>query len=141
MEEKKHPINDLMSATLDKVKLMADANTVVGKPIVTESVTIIPISRLSLGFGVGGSDFSSKNQKPDSANCFGGGSATGMNVEPIAFLVIRGDNVRVLPLLPPTDGAIGRAVDMVPELVDKVTDFVEKQQEKKAAQQTLGTVE
>lgn len=131
MEEKKRPINDLMSATLEKVKLMADANTVVGQPIVTDDVTIIPISRLSLGFGVGGSDFYSKNQKPDFASCFGGGTAAGMSVDPIAFLVIRGENVRVLPLLPPADGAVGRVVDMIPELVDKVTDFVEKQQEKK----------
>lgn len=131
MEEKKRPINDLMKDTLDKVKLMADANTVVGQPIVTDSVTIIPISRLSMGFGVGGSDFTSKNQKPDSQPSFGGGAATGMNIEPVAFLVVRGDNVRVLPLLPPSDGAVGRLVDMAPELVDKVTDFVEKQQEKK----------
>lgn len=131
MEEKKGPISDLMSATLEKIKFMADANTVVGRPIVTDDVTIIPISRLVLGFGVGGTDFYSKNQKPESANCFGGGSGAGMNVEPIAFLVIRGENVRVLPLLPPVDGAIGRVVDMIPDLVDKVTDFVEKQQEKK----------
>ncbi len=131
MEEKKHPINDLMRDTMEKVKLMADANTVVGQPIVTGEVTIIPISRMNLGFGVGGSDFSSKNQKPDASNCFGGGSATGLSIEPIAFLVIRGDNVRVLPLLPPADSALCRAVDMVPDLVDKVTGFVEKQQEKK----------
>ncbi len=135
MEEKKHPINELMRETMEKVRLMADANTVVGQPIVTEEVTIIPISRLSLGFGVGGSDFSSKNQKPDAANNFGGGAATGMNIDPIAFLIIRGDNVRVLPMLPPSDGALGRLVDMAPELVDKITDFVEKQQEKKESSQ------
>ncbi len=131
MEEKKHPLGDLMTTTMEKVKLMADANTVVGQPIVTGDVTIIPVSRVSLGFGMGGTDFSSKNQKPDADNCFGGGGATGMSIDPLAFLIIRGDNVRVLPMLPPTDGAVGRLVDMLPELVDKVTDFVEKQQEKK----------
>ncbi len=131
MEEKKHPLGDLMTTTMEKVKLMADANTVVGQPIVAGDVTIIPVSRLSFGFGVGGSDFSSKNQKPEADNNFGGGTAAGMNIDPLAFLIIRGDNVRVLPMLPPTDGALGRLVDMVPELVDKVTDFVEKQQEKK----------
>lgn len=133
--DEKRPINDLMSATLDKVKLMADANTVVGQPIVTDDVTIIPISRLSLGFAAGGSDFFSKNQKNDPSSCFGGGGGAGMNIEPIAFLVIRGENVRVIPLLPPADGVAGRVVDMIPELVDKVTDFVEKQQEKKDNQQ------
>lgn len=131
MEEKKHPLGDLMGVTMDKVKLMADANTVVGEPIVSGDVTIIPISRVSVGFGTGGSDFSSKNQKPDAANCFGGGTAAGMTIDPIAFLIVRGDNVRILPVLPPADGVAGRVVDMVPELVDKVTDFVEKQKEKK----------
>lgn len=133
--DEKRPINDLMNATLDKVKLMADANTVVGQPIVTDDVTIIPISHISLGFAAGGSDFFSKNQKADPASCFGGGGGAGMNIDPIAFLVIRGDNVRVIPLLPPADGVAGRVVDMIPEIVDKVTDFVEKQQEKKDNQQ------
>lgn len=131
MEEKKHPLSDLMGATMDKIQLLADSNTVVGEPIVAGEVTILPISRLSFGFGVGGSDFATKNQKPDADNCFGGGSGAGVNVEPVAFLVVRDGNVRILPLLPPAEGVIGRVVDMVPELVDKVTDFVEKQQEKK----------
>ncbi len=132
MDEKKHTLNELMNAAMDKVRLMADANTVVGEPIVTDEVTLIPISRVSVGVGVGGSDFVSKNQKrPEAENCFGGGTGAGMNIDPIAFLVVRGDTVRVLPMLPPADGALGRVVDMVPELVDKITDFVEKQQEKK----------
>lgn len=132
MDEKNHTLNQLMNAAMDKVRLMADANTVVGEPIVAGEVTLIPISRVSIGVGVGGSDFVSKNQKrPEADNCFGGGTGAGMNIDPIAFLVVRGDTVRVLPMLPPADGALGRVVDMVPELVDKVTDFVEKQQDKK----------
>ncbi len=130
MDEKKHTLNELMNAAMDKERLMADANTVVGEPIVTDEVTLIPISRVSVG--VGHSDIVSKNQKrPEAENCFGGGTGAGMNIDPIAFLVVRGDTVRVLPMLPPADGALGRVVDMVPELVDKITDFVEKQQEKK----------
>lgn len=132
MDEKNHTLNQLMNAAMDKVRLMADANTVVGEPIVAGEVTLIPISRVSIGVGVGGSDFVSKNQKrPEADSCFGGGTGAGMNIDPIAFLVVRGDTVRVLPMLPPADGALGRVVDMVPELVDKITDFVEKQQDKK----------
>lgn len=132
MDEKNHTLNKLMNAAMDKVRLMADANTVVGEPIVAGEVTLIPISRVSVGVGVGGSDFVSKNQKrPEADSCFGGGTGAGMSIDPIAFLVVRGDTVRVLPMLPPADGALGRVVDMVPELVDKITDFVEKQQEKK----------
>lgn len=128
---KEHPLNDLMGSTMEKIRAMVDANTVVGQPIVTEEVTIIPISRVSLGFGVGGSDFASKHQRPDADNAFGGGSGAGVSVDPIAFLVVRGDNVRLLPVMPPPGGAIDRVVDMVPDLVDKVTDFVEKQQDRK----------
>lgn len=126
-----HPVNDLMGSTMEKIKAMVDANTVVGKPIVTDDVTIIPVSRVSFGFASGGSDFASKHQKPGGNNAFGGGSGAGVNVEPLAFLIVRGDNVRLLPVMPPPGGAIDRAIDMVPEVVDKITNFVEKQQEKK----------
>lgn len=126
-----HPVNDLMGSTMEKIKAMVDANTVVGQPIVTDDVTIIPVSRVSFGFASGGSDFASKHQKPGGNNAFGGGSGAGVNVEPLAFLIVRGDNVRLLPVMPPPGGAIDRAIDMVPEVVDKITNFVEKQQEKK----------
>ncbi len=134
MEKREHPLNDLMGSTMEKVKAMADVNAIVGDPIQAGEVTIIPISRVSYGFASGGSDFASKNQKPDSNNAFGGGSGAGVNIIPIAFLVVRGENVRLLPVMPPPGGAVDRVVDMVPELVDKITDFVEKQKEKKDTQ-------
>lgn len=131
MENREHPLNDLMGSTMDKVKAMADVNAIVGDPIQAGEVTIIPVSRVSYGFASGGSDFASKNQKPEAANSFGGGSGAGVNIIPIAFLVVRGENVRLLPVMPPPGGAVDRVVDMVPELVDKFTDFMEKQKEKK----------
>lgn len=131
MEEKKHPLQELMGTTMEKVRGMVDANSIVGEPIVAGEVTIIPVSRLSFGFGSGGSDFASKNQRPEADNAFGGGSAAGVNINPVAFLIVRGENVRLLPVMTPPYGPVDRAVDMVPDLVDKVTGFVEKQQEKK----------
>lgn len=127
---KEHPVNDMMGSTIEKIKTMIDVNTVVGQPIVTGEVTIIPVSRVSFGFASGGSDFTSKHQKPGGDNAFGGGSGAGVHLDPIAFLIVRGDNVRLLPVFP-SSGPIDRAIDMVPEVVDKVTAFVEKQQEKK----------
>lgn len=135
MEKKEHPLNDLMGSTMDKVKAMADVNAIVGDPIVAGDVTIIPVSKVSYGFASGGSDFVGKNQKPDASNSFGGGSGAGVNIVPIAFLVVRGDNVRLLPVMPPPGTAVDRVVDMVPDLVDKVTDFVEKQQSKKDSEE------
>lgn len=128
---KEHPLNDLMSATMEKIRTMVDVNTVVGTPIQTGEVTILPVSRASFGFASGGSDFATKNQKPGEENSFGGGSGAGVKIDPIAFLIVRGDSVKLLPVLPAPGGAIDRAVDMVPELVDKITAFIEKQQEKK----------
>ena len=131
MEKKEHPLNDLMGSTMERLRSMVDVNTVVGEPILAGEVTIIPVSIVSVGFASGGSDFASKNQRPEQDNSFGGGSGAGLKITPIGFLIVRGENVKLLPVMPPPGGAIDRAVDMVPDLVDKVTSVVEKQQEKK----------
>ena len=133
--EKQHPIGDLMSNIVDKVREIADANTIVGQPITTGEVTIIPVSRLSVGVGSGGTEFGSKHQKPDGDNCFGGGAGAGVNLIPVGFLVVKGDSVKLLPVAPPAGTTVDRVVEMVPEVIDKVTDFIEKQQEKKKATQ------
>lgn len=130
MMDKQHPLNELLAETMDKVRGMVDGNTVVGTPIVTDEVTLIPISRISIGVATGGSDFAQKNQKPDRDNAFGGGAGAGVNVIPLAFLVVRGESVKLLPIVPPND-ALDRAVSMIPEVMDRVEVFVEKQKEKK----------
>ena len=128
--EKQHPIDELMSTTMQKLRDMVDVDTIVGKPIQAGNVTIIPISRLTVGFASGGSDFVSKNQKPEADNSFGGGSGAGMNLAPVAFLIVKGDTVKLMPVAPPAATTVDRVVEMVPEVVDKVTDFIEKQQAK-----------
>lgn len=130
MENNQHPIGDLMNTTLQNIRQMVDVNTIIGTPIQAEGVTIVPVSKVSFGFASGGSDFTSKNQKPDHDNAFGGGSGAGVNIMPIAFLVVKGDNVRLLPVAPPLGTAVDRVVDMAPELIDKVTGFIEKQQDR-----------
>lgn len=132
MENNQHPIGDLMSTTLQNIRQMVDVNTIIGTPIQAEGVTIVPVSKVSFGFASGGSDFTSKNQKPEQGNAFGGGSGAGVNIVPIAFLVVKGDNVRLLPVAPPLGTAVDRVVDMAPELIDKVTGFIEKQQDRAA---------
>ena len=130
-ENKQHPIGDLMGATMQKIREMVDVNTIVGQPIQAGEVTLIPVSKVSFGFASGGSDSTSKNQKPDADNSFGGGSGAGVNIAPIAFLIVKGDSVKLLPVAPPPGNSVDRVVEMVPELVDKVTGFIEKQQDKK----------
>ena len=120
--EKQHPIGDLMTTTMQKLREIADVNTIVGKPILAGEITIIPISKLTVGFASGGSDFTSKNQKPEDDNSFGGGSGAGM------------DSVRLMPVAPPPGTAVDRVVEMVPDVIDKVTGFIEKQQDKDKSQ-------
>ena len=128
--EKCNPLNELMKTTMDHLRGVTDANTIIGAPIHTDGVTLIPVSKLSVGVGGGGSEFSTKNQTAGSSN-FGGGSAASAKLEPVAFLVVSNGGVKLLPVTPAVS-TIGKVVDTVPEVVDKVTDFIEKQQEKKA---------
>ena len=125
--ENTHPINELMATTIQKIRELVDANTIVGEPIpANESVTLIPVSKLSFGFGTGGGDYTGKNAKQEGGNSFGGGGGAGVKITPVAFLVISGDSVRVLPMNPPADSTVDRIVEMVPGIVDKVTDFIDK---------------
>ena len=122
--EQKHPINDVLGLTMERLKQMVDVNTVVGTPITTpDGVTVIPISRVSMGFASGGSDFSPKNLPANKGNCFGGGSGAGVTITPVSFLIIHGDNVRIINANPVPDGVVEKAINMVPEIVDKVSDL------------------
>ena len=125
--ENKNSIQELMDATLSGLKTAMDANTIIGEPIKTEDVTLIPVSRLSFGVACGGSDFATKG----SASSFGGGGASSAKVEPVAFLVVRGDSVRLISVDPPVANTVDRIVDAVPEVMDRVTAFIQQQQERK----------
>lgn len=116
-----HPIEGLMATTLENIKKMVDVDTIIGNPITTESgVTIIPVSKLSYGFASGGSDFG-KQQK----DLFGGGSGAGISVIPQAFLVINGQDVKLLQLSP-NNSTADKAVNMIPEILEKVSGMLKK---------------
>ncbi len=127
-----HPLEKLLGSTMSTMKGLVDANAVIGTPIEAQGVTLIPVSRLSVGVGGGGSDYISKNQKPDHNNTFGGGAGASGKIEPIAFLMVQGDTVKVLPVMPGAASLADRVLDSVPGLVDKLTEFMEDQKEKKA---------
>ena len=117
MDNKTHPVGEVVQLTMDKLREMVDVNTVVGDPIHTpEGVTVIPVSKVSIGLVSGGSDFTTKNQ-PAGSNAYGGASSAGVNIQPQAFLVINGDNVRLLPVAPTEAGALDKAIDLLPELL------------------------
>ncbi len=131
--EKKHPISEVMGITMEKVKEMVDVNTIVGTPITTaEGITVVPISKVSFGFASGGSDFATKNQPAEKDNAFGGGAGAGVNIDPVGFLVIRNDTVKLIPVTPVPGGPVEKVVDMVPDMVDKVAGMVDKKKAEKA---------
>lgn len=126
-----HPIQGLMNVTMDKIRQMADSNTIIGKPIKTDDgTTILPVSRISFGFASAGTDFDGKNTA--NKDLFGGGSGAGVNIQPVAFLVVKDGCVRTIQL---SDGSntIDRALTMLPELVDKVSALLKKEEKKGAA--------
>ena len=121
-----HPIQDLMNVTMDKVRQMVDSNTIVGKPITTEDgTTILPVSKVSFGFASGGTDFDGKNAA--NKNLFGGGSGAGVNIQPVAFLVVKDGCVRTIQLSN-SGNTVDRALTMIPELVEKVSALLNKKE-------------
>lgn len=112
--EKKTPLNDLMDTTMDKIRDMVDSNTIIGEPITTpDGVTVIPVSRVSFGFGAGG------------------GAGAGVKVDPVAFLVVKDGLTRVMPVAIPAAATVDRVLDLVPEVLDRVQNFVDKKREEK----------
>ncbi len=119
-------LEGMMNVSFEKIKGMVDANSVIGSPISTpDGTTIIPISKVSMGFGCGGSDFPSNSPK----EMFGGGTGGGVTVQPVAFLVIKGESVRMIQLAD-KNNVTERIANMVPDAIDTISGFINK---KKAA--------
>ena len=123
---------NMLDSTIAKIREMVDVNSVVGEPIVTaDGVTIIPVSKVSIGLGGGGSDFVSRHVNHHE-NPFGGGVGAGVKVTPVAFLIVKEGNVRLLPVGAPANTTADRLVEMVPDTLDKIAAFIDSRMEKKA---------
>ncbi|WP_295218731.1 GerW family sporulation protein [Ruminococcus sp.] len=122
MQEKRQ-IQDLMGVTMEKMREMVDVQTIIGDPIVvSDKVTIIPVSKVSYGFASGGSDLPAKSNPKD---LFGGGAGAGVSIQPVAFLVVQEDGVRLLQMDEAGD-ALSSAIRSVPEVVDRISGLVKK---------------
>lgn len=123
---------NMLEHTIAKIREMVDSNSVVGQPITTpDGVTIIPVSKISVGFGGGGSDFVSKNLNKQE-NPFGGGAGGGVKVTPVCFLVVKDGNVRMMPVATPANTTADRLVEMVPDTLDKIAAFLDSRTNKDA---------
>lgn len=111
-----HPIQGLMSTTMQKIREMVDVNTIIGDPItIPDGTVIIPISKVSFGFASGGSDLPTKQPK----QTFGGGGGAGISIQPLAFLVVSNGNVKLLQMS--SSNTANNALNMVPEVIDKIS--------------------
>lgn len=116
-------IQGLMGVTMEKIREMVDVQTIIGDPIVvSDSVTIIPVSKVSYGFASGGSDLPVKTNPKD---LFGGGAGAGVSIQPVAFLVVQDDNVRLLQMDENND-ALSSAVRAVPDVVSQIGSLIKK---------------
>ena len=117
-------IQAILDTTMDKLKAMVNADVITGDPIVVDGLTLIPVSKVAYGIATGGSDFATKNQQ----GLFGGGSGAGVTVSPIAFMVIKDGNVRMVPIYNELT-TLEKAVTMAPEIIDKAKEIFSKDKE------------
>ena len=119
---------NMLESTIQKIREMVDVNSVIGEPITTpDGVTIIPVSKVSVGFGGGGTDFANNM---GGENPFGGGVGGGVNVTPICFLIVQNGSVRMMPVAAPASTTADRLVEMVPDTLDKLANFIDSHTKK-----------
>lgn len=122
---KEKSANGILSTTIEKVRDLVDVSTIIGDPInLPDGITIIPVSKVTYGFASGGSDFPSKNN----VELFGGAGGAGITINPVAFLVIKDGEVTIKHIVS-NDNAVERAVSLVPEMFDKVTNLAKKKKD------------
>ena len=117
---------NMLENTIAKIREMVDVNSVIGDSITTpDGVTIIPVSKVSVGFGGGGSDYAKSTK-----DAFGGGAGGGVKVTPICFLIVQNGSVRMMPVAAPASTTADRLVEMVPDTLDKLANFIDSHTKK-----------
>ena len=121
-----HPIGELMQTAMASIKDMVDVNTVIGQPVQASSgATVIPISRVSFGYVTAGGDLSGREKRSEEAEFpFAGGSGAGVSVQPVGFLVVSGDSVRMLPAT--CHSVADRMVELIPTVMEDVKSLIAK---------------
>lgn len=122
-----HPIGSLMQTTLENIKDMVDVNTVIGEPIpAANGAVVIPVSKVSFGFLSGGGEYDAARQPVHENLPFAGGSGAGVSVQPVGFLVVNEEGVKVLPAQHVT--AFDRAMNAAPQLMEDLHALISRKQ-------------
>lgn len=117
-------IKNILDTTMEKLRAMVDADIITGTPTIVGNITLIPVSKVSFGLATGGSDFPTKH----GSEVFGGGGGAGVSVSPIAFIVICGNSVKMLPVYNELT-TLEKAVNMAPEIIEKAKELFPKKGE------------
>ena len=119
---------DILGTSIDRIKDLVNVNTIIGDPIqISESIKIIPVSKVTYGFASGGSDFPNKGNK----ELFGGGGGAGITIIPVAFHVVNNGSVSIR-YIDSAEGSVERVIGMVPDIVDKASDVISRFKNKDA---------
>ncbi len=125
-----HPIEGLMRTAMESIKEMIDVNVVVGDPVETpDGTVVIPVSRVTLGFAAGGGEFQVDKGEEETVYPFGGGSGAGVSVQPVGFLVIGKDQVRLIPV--DANAIADRLIDLAPQVLDKIDALIKRSEQQK----------
>lgn len=117
---KEQSASGILGTSIEKIKDLVDVSTIIGEPIkISDTIQIIPVSKVTYGFASGGTDFPSKSNQ----ELFGGGGGAGITISPVAFLVINNGSVSV-KYINAAEGSVERVIGMVPDIVDKATDVI-----------------
>lgn len=124
-------LQDIIQTSLQSIRSLIDANTIIGTPIVANGTTIIPVSKIAMGYATGGLDYNGKDEAPNKAQNFGAGGGTGLSIQPLGFLVINADgevemlNVGVKNPSDPIE-QIADFIERSPEIIAKVKALLSK---------------
>lgn len=126
-------LEDMIQTSMESLRTLVDSDTIVGKPITTDvGTTIIPISKISMGYTTGGLEYYGKNT-PQKQN-FGGGGGTGLSITPVGFLIVNADgSVNLINMgqgcpAPDPVEQVASAVERAPEIIDKIKSLFKKKE-------------
>ena len=120
MATSENKLQDIIQTSLQSIKTLIDANTIIGTPIIANGTTIIPVSKIAMGYATGGLDYNGKDEAPNKAQNFGAGGGTGLSIQPLGFLVINADG---------DVDMINVGVKNPSDPIEQIADFIERSPE------------
>lgn len=129
-----HPIEGLMKTTMNSLKEMVDVNTIIGDPVQSaDGLVIIPVSKISFGFAAGGSEFNKTNCNKEELESqeklpFGGGSGAGVSVQPVGFIVVGNDQIKLMTV-DEGNSALSSLFDFMSNITDNIKECMQKDKE------------